>query len=79
MSSNSSLGIIQGYLTRYGMTTYLIFGNIGNIFKVLFFLQKPLKRCPCTIYILCGTIGHFFTLNNIPLLNLLLNDSSISS
>jgi hypothetical protein len=70
---------ISHSISTYTFIFYLIFGNIGNLFKILFFLQKPLKRCPCTIYILFATISHFFTLNNIPLLNLLSNEWLILS
>jgi hypothetical protein len=65
---------VSNFISTYIFIFYLIFGNIGNIFKVFFFLQKPLKRCPCAIYVLLGTIGHFFTLNNIPLLSILSKD-----
>jgi len=61
-------------ISNYIFIFYLIIGNIGNIFKTLFFLQKPLKSCPCSIYVIVATISHFFTLNNIPILNLLSND-----
>jgi hypothetical protein len=70
---------VSHYISTCKFIFYLIFGNIGNIFKILFFLQKPLKRCPCTIYVLFATISDFFTLNNIPLLNLLSNDWMIIS
>lgn len=70
---------ISHYISTYTFIFYVIFGNIGNIFKIFFFLQKPLQRCPCTIYILFATIAHFFTLNNIPLLNLLSNNWMIIS
>ena len=70
----NDLKTVSNYISTYTFIFYLIFGNIGNIFKILFFLQKPLKRCPCTIYVLSATISNFFTLNNIPLLNLLSKD-----
>jgi len=50
---------------------YLIFGNIGNLFKIIFFLQKPLRSFPCSIYILSATISDFVTLNNLPVRQLL--------
>ncbi|CAF1406077.1 unnamed protein product [Adineta steineri] len=52
---------------------YLIFGNIGNLLKICFFLQKPLRSLPCTIYILFATISDFVTLNNLPVLQLLIH------
>jgi hypothetical protein len=51
---------------------YLIFGNLGNLFKVAFFLQRPLRSLPCSFYILCATISDFVTLNNLPLRQLLI-------
>jgi len=58
MSSNSSLVIIQQYLTNYGMTTYFTFGSIGLIFNIAIFSQH---RNPCSLYILtmslCAFIG----------------------
>lgn len=51
---------------------YLIFGNIGNILKIAFFLQKPLRTLPCSVYILCATISDFITLNNLPVYQLLI-------
>ena len=51
---------------------YLIFGNIGNLFKVAFFLQKPLRSLPSTVYILFATFSDFITLNNLPVLQLLI-------
>ncbi|CAF1361887.1 unnamed protein product [Adineta ricciae] len=62
------------HISTYVFLFYLIVGNIGNVFKVLFFSQKPLRSCPCTIYILVATIGHFLTLNNIPLSSLFRNN-----
>lgn len=50
---------------------YLIFGNLGNLFKVAFFLQKPLRTLPCSIYILSATISDFIKLNNLPVRQLL--------
>jgi hypothetical protein len=60
-------------LTIYISLFYLICGNLGNLFKVFFFLQRPLKSCPCTVYILTATFSDFITLNNIPMLKLLYN------
>ena len=52
---------------------YLIFGNIGNLLKIAFFLQKPLRFLPCTTYILYSTLSDFITLNNLPALQLLIH------
>ncbi|CAF2967802.1 unnamed protein product [Rotaria sp. Silwood2] len=59
--SASSLVIAQKYLTRYGMTTYVTFGNIGLFFNILIFSQSAHRRNSCSLYILfmsfCSSIG----------------------
>jgi hypothetical protein len=60
------------YFSIYVNLFYLIFGNIGNLFKIAFFLQKPLRSLPCSIYILFSTFCNFITLNNLPVLQLLI-------
>jgi hypothetical protein len=61
------------YFNIYINIFYLIFGNIGNLFKIAFFLQKPLRSVPCTVYILFSTFSDFVTLNNLPILQLLIH------
>ncbi|UJR32864.1 hypothetical protein I4U23_020325 [Adineta vaga] len=61
------------YFNLYINVFYLIFGNISNFLKILFFLQKPLRSLPCTSYILFATITDFMTLNNLPLHQLLIH------
>jgi hypothetical protein len=61
------------YFNIYINLFYLIFGNIGNLFKIAFFLQPPLRSLPCTIYILFATFADFITLNNLPVRQLLIN------
>ncbi len=61
------------YVNIYSNFFYLIFGNIGNLLKVAFFLQKPLRSLPCTVYILFSTFSDFITLNNLPALQLLIH------
>lgn len=59
------------YANLYLNVFYLSFGNIGNLFKVAFFLQRPLRSVPCTTYILIATVCDVLTLNNLPILQLL--------
>jgi hypothetical protein len=61
------------YFNIYINLFYLIVGNTGNLFKVAFFLQKPLRSLPCTVYILVSTFSDFITLNNLPVLQLLIH------
>ncbi|CAF0916873.1 unnamed protein product [Adineta steineri] len=67
--SDTSIRYINIYINLF----YLIFGNIGNLLKVAFFLQKPLRSLPCTMYILFSTVSDFVTLNNLPVLQLLIH------
>jgi hypothetical protein len=82
MQSNSSTAIdmyvthldnLSRFISIFVSLFYLIVGNVGNSVKVLFFLQKPLRSCPCVVYILAATISNFITINNIPILKLLSN------
>ena len=61
------------YLNIYINLFYLIFGNFGNLLKIAFFLQKPLRSLPCTVYIVCSTLSGFLTLNNLPVRQLLIH------
>ncbi len=67
----SHLENISRYFSIYICLFYLIFGNIGIIFKILFLLQKPIRACPCVVYINAASIMDVITLNNIPILKLL--------
>lgn len=61
MSSITSLPTVEEYFTRYGMTGYLILGNIGLILNIAVFSQRISARNPCLLYLLsmsiCGLIG----------------------
>jgi hypothetical protein len=70
---NRNMNSITRYLNIHINLFYLIFGNIGNLFKIAFFLQKPLRSLPCTVYILFATICDFITLNNLPVRQLLIH------
>ena len=63
MSSNFSLAIVQDCLTRYGMTTYITFGNTGLLFNTAIFSQPPHRRNPFSLYILTMSICAFIGLN----------------
>jgi hypothetical protein len=63
MSSNFSLAIVQYCLTRYGMTTYITFGNIGLLFNIAVFSQPTHRRNPSSLYILTMSICAFIGLN----------------
>jgi hypothetical protein len=61
------------YFHIYFNLLYLIFGNVGNLFKLAFFLQEPLRSVSCTIYIFFSTFCNFITLNNLPVFQLLIH------
>jgi len=60
---SSTLNSTQNFLTRYGMTTYLVLGNIGLFFNVNIFSQRAHRRNPSSLYLLSMTICNFFSLN----------------
>lgn len=53
----------QEYLTRYGMTTYLILGNLGNLFNIIIFCQLNHRKSSCSLYLLMASIMNIFILN----------------
>ena len=61
------------YFNLWMNLSFLIFGNLGNLLKIIFFLQKPLRLLPCTTYILCSTMSDLITLNNLPVRQLLVH------
>lgn len=59
----SFLEIVQENMTRYGMTIYLVLGNIGLLLNMIFFSQKTHRQNPCSLYLLASTICRLTTLN----------------
>ena len=59
----STLAIIEEYLTRYGMSGYLIFGNIGNLFNIIIFCQQSHRNNSCSLYLLMASIMNIFIIN----------------
>ena len=66
-----SLFDVSKKISLYGNFLILIIGNMGNIVKILFFLQPPLRTSSCSYYILAGTIADLFFINNQPLIQFL--------
>ena len=54
---------IQKFLTQYGMSTYITFGNVGNILIILIFSQKNHRKNSCSLYLLFMTICNLICLN----------------
>lgn len=59
----SSLEMLQENLTRYGMTTYLILGNFGNLFNIIIFCQRSHRNNSCSLYLLVASIMNIFIIN----------------
>jgi hypothetical protein len=59
----SSLVFVQQILTRYGMSTYLVFGNLGNVLTICIFSQYEQRRNPCSLYLLFMTICNLICLD----------------
>ncbi len=59
----SSLAIVQEYFTRYGMSTYLILGNFGNLFNIIIFCQRSHRNNSCSLYLLTASIMNIFIIN----------------
>ncbi|CAF1228092.1 unnamed protein product [Adineta ricciae] len=62
-SAASYLPLLQRYLTRYGMTTYNVLGNIGLVFNMMLFLWPVFRRNPCSIYIFAASLTGLIGLN----------------
>ena len=54
---------IQNFITRYGMTAYVILGDIGLFFNLNIFSQPTHRRNASSLYLLASTICHIFCLN----------------
>jgi hypothetical protein len=69
--SSSTLLTIQKNLGRYGLSSMLILGNIGNLFTVII-LTKTLKKqlSSCSIYLLSASISNWIIINTGILCNL---------
>ena len=63
MSSTAYLATIQSLLTRYGMSTYVTFGNFGNLLIIAVFAQPGQRKNPCSLYLLAMTICNLICLD----------------
>jgi len=58
---SSSIPSIENYLTRYGVTCYLILGNIGLLLNMFIFIRPAHRRNSCSLYLFsmsfCSLIG----------------------
>ncbi|CAF0954949.1 unnamed protein product [Adineta steineri] len=60
----STVFIIQQNIGRYGLSTLLIFGNIGNILTIII-MTKGVKKQPnsCSLYLLSACISNWIVIN----------------
>lgn len=59
----SFLAVVQQALTRYGMSTYLVLGNIGNLVNIAIFCQKQHRKNSCSLYLLTASFINIFIIN----------------
>ncbi|CAF3168017.1 unnamed protein product [Rotaria sp. Silwood2] len=62
-TSLAYLASVQKMLTRYGMSTYVAFGNIGNLLAIAVFIQPEQRRNACSLYLLTMTVFNICCLN----------------
>lgn len=63
MSSDSPFVLAQQSMSRYGLTTYTIVGNIGSLLNIIIFSQPTHRRNPSSLFILAMSISAFLGLN----------------
>lgn len=59
----SLLPVVQENLIRYGMSTYLVLGNFGNLFNIIIFRQRRFRNNSCALYLLVASIVNIFIIN----------------
>ncbi|CAF2857827.1 unnamed protein product [Rotaria sp. Silwood2] len=68
----SSLAIIQQNVARYGLSTLLVLGNVGNIFTI-FILSRSVKQKvnSCSLYLLSASISNWIVINTALISNII--------
>lgn len=60
----TTINNIQKNLGRYGLSTLIVLGNIGNILTILIFIRTLRKQLnSCTLYLIAATITNWFLIN----------------
>ncbi|CAF2517097.1 unnamed protein product [Rotaria sp. Silwood2] len=62
-TSVSYLSYVQQILTRYGMSTYVAFGNLGNLLASAVFCQSEQRKSACSLYLLLMSICNLLCLD----------------
>lgn len=63
ISSSSYFLITIQRILIWSMLSFLIFGNIGNLFNCFVFLQKSLRTNACSCYLLVSSVANIFALS----------------
>jgi hypothetical protein len=56
---STSLVQAQQYMSLYGLSTFYIFGTIGNFLLICILIQPTHRRNSCSLYLLSATIVNF--------------------
>ena len=56
---SASLVQAQQYMSLYGLSTFYIFGTIGNSLLICILVQRTHRRNSCSLYLLSATIVNF--------------------
>ena len=74
----ASLELASKYLYRFGGIILLVFGNLGCVLDILIFTKKTLRKNPCSIYFIAGSIFDLFFLDSLLLATILETGFQIS-
>ena len=56
---SASLVQAQQYMSLYGLSTFYIFGTIGNFLLICILIQRTHRQNSCSLYLLAATIVNF--------------------
>ncbi|CAF5024728.1 unnamed protein product, partial [Rotaria sp. Silwood1] len=62
-TSFAYLVTVQKILTRYGMSTYVALGNLGNLLAIAVFIQYEQRKNACSLYLLTMVVFNICCLN----------------
>ncbi|CAF1516197.1 unnamed protein product [Adineta ricciae] len=58
----TNLNTIGYWINQIFLPITIILGTFGNLFNIIIFTRPTLRKNPCALYFLCGSINNFFTL-----------------
>jgi hypothetical protein len=56
---SASLAEAQQYMSLYGLSTFYIFGTVGNILLICILVQSTHRRNSCSLYLLAASVVNF--------------------